>query len=142
MYEELMELQKFRKNKRKVFVDFVNGLVKWKNDTYKLKYIKVGEKNYPYVVIEAIKPLSEILMEIESVNHEDNKEELKFVEYEVNGNLYYVVGIGPVAIKAIKNDDEEPDFFYYTTTEGQYLLDELVSCLDGCVLNVNNEVKA
>ena len=139
MHEETITLQRFKRNKRKVFVDFVNGVVNWKDETYRLTYKNVGGKKYPYVVIKAIKPMSEIKQEIATVNNEKNKEELKWVEYEVNGNVYYVVGIGPNAIKAIKNDDDEPKFFNYLTTEGQYLLKELISTLDSCVLVINDE---
>ena len=133
MNQQLVELQSFKKNKRNVFVDFTRGLVEWKRQTYKLKYVKVGDKKYPYVIVEQVKPLSEIKQEIDTIN--ERKDNLKGVEYEVNGHQYFVIGIGPIAIKAYKDEEDEAEFFHYFTTEGQYLLRKLVSTLEGCVLS-------
>lgn len=58
--EKIIELSKFKKNKREVYVDFINGLVKWKNNEYNITYVNVGGKNYPYVVLKKIRPWSEI----------------------------------------------------------------------------------
>ena len=126
--KRLMELKVFKKGKREVYVDFVNGLVKWGKMDYKLSYIEVNGKKYPYVVIEDIKPLSKIRPIIKSVN--ENKRELKYCEYESTGNTYYVTGIGGKSIKAYKNNNVQEEYFFYNTTEGQRLLNELLSSLE------------
>ena len=119
----------FKKGKRNVFVDFVQNIVSWKDETYPIDFINIGGNKYPYVVIRNIRPMSEIRPLIKTVNF--HKDDLKRVEYEVNGHVYFVVGIGSVAIKAIKDDAEEPEFFRFLSTEGQELLDELMSNLKG-----------
>lgn len=130
--KQTIPLDKFKRNKRKVYTDFVNGLVKWKKQTYKITYIDVGGKMYPYVVIEDIKPLSEIKEEIKAINF--NKDNLKLAEYEINGHMYFIVGIGPIAIKAYKDNAENPEFFGYSTTEGQYILKTLMNFVKQSVL--------
>ena len=130
--KKIVELKEWKKDKRNFFVDFPNGLVRWRNQTYKLTYVKVNGKTYPYVVVKEVKPMSRIRNEIKSINRKKN--ELKFTEYEVNGDVYFVIGIGKDAIQAHKNNSKIPEYFRYETTTGQYLLRKLVSCLDGCVL--------
>lgn len=130
--EKLVELSKWKEDKRNVFVNFKNGFVRWRNQTYKLTYIKVDGKAYPYVVVRRIKPLSKIRNEIKTINQRKN--ELKFTEYEVNGDMYFVIGIGSDAIRAYKNNSSNPEYLRYGTTRGQYLLREIISSLDGCVL--------
>lgn len=124
---KLIELQKFRQGKRQVFVNFQNGIVEWKNNTYKLTYKKVGDKHYPYVVVANIRPLSEIRPLVKQIIK--GKSYLKNVEYEMNNHRYFVVGIGPDAIKVYKDDKSEPEFLRYLTTDGQGLLDILVKTL-------------
>ena len=119
----------FKKGKRQVFVDFVENIVKWKDETYPIDFIEIEGNRYPYVIMRNIKPLSEIKPLIKAVNF--HKEDLKRVEYEVNGHVYFVVGIGPIAIQAIKDDAEEPEFFRFLSTEGQVLLNELMDNLKG-----------
>lgn len=125
--KRLMELQIFKKNKRQVYVDFVNNFVKWGKMNYKLTYIDVGGKKYPYVVIQDIKPMGEIQPLINGVVK--NKDKLKFAEYECNGNTYYVTGIGGKSIRAYKNNNIREEFFFYNTTEGQFLLKEISTLL-------------
>ena len=115
-------LDKFKQGKRKVYTDFVNGLVKWKRNTYKISYINVGGKMYPYVIIEDIKAIN------------FNKDELKSVEYNINGHVYFITGIGPIAVKAYKDESEKPEFFGYSTTEGQYILKALMNVLQQSIL--------
>ena len=130
----LEELQRFRKHKRNVYVDFVNGLVKWGKKTYNLTYKNVGGQMYPYVIITKVKPLSEIKPLIRTVCQSKNKYELKYVEYDYNGHSYFVIGIGPDAIKVIKDDSKRPKFLHYNETEGQGLLNVLVGSLNGQVI--------
>lgn len=126
--KKLEELTKFKQNKRNVYVDFVKNIVRWGKQTYKLTFIKVGDKRYPYVIIKNIEPLTKIKPLIRAINL--NKNDLKWTEYEVNGDVYYVVGIGNLSIKAFKNDEEEPEYFFYNTTEGQYLLTAVSNLLN------------
>lgn len=125
-------LDKFKQGKRRVYTDFVNGLVKWKKETYKITYVNVGGKRYPYVIIENRIPLSEMKEEIKAVNF--NKDELKLVEYDINGHTYFVIGIGPIAVKAYKDESEKPEFFGYSTTEGHYILKALMNVLQQSIL--------
>ena len=129
---EKIPLDKFKQGKREVYTDFVNGLVKWKRKTYKISYVNVGGKKYPYVILEDIKPLSEIKEEIRAINF--NKKELKLVEYDINGHVYFVIGIGPIAIKAYKDNSKKPKYFGYSTTEGQYILKKLMNVLQQSIL--------
>lgn len=128
---KLEELQKFKKHKRNVYVDFVNGLVKWGKQTYNLTYKNVGGNMYPYVVITKVKPLSEIRPLIKTICEQKNKEQLKGVEYEYNQDLYYITGIGPEAIKFIKNNSNREEYLHYFQTDGQGLLNVLFNSLNG-----------
>lgn len=126
--EKIIELSKFKKNKREVYVDFINGLVKWKNNEYNIKYVNVGGKNYPYVVLKKIRPWSEIRPLVRQIN--ERKDDLKFVEYEMKNHDYFVIGIGKDAIKVIKDyDKENPEYLRYDTTDGQALLMILINNL-------------
>lgn len=125
---KMIELNKFKKNKREVYVDFVNGLVKWKNNEYNITYVNVGGKNYPYVVLKKIRPWSEIKPFVKQIN--ERKDDLKFVEYEMKNHDYFVIGIGKDAIKVIKDyDKENPEYLRYDTTDGQALLMILINNL-------------
>ena len=124
-------LKEFKKDKRQVFVDFINGLVKWKNKTYKLTYVNVGGKNYPYVIIKNKIPLSKLRKKIELICNK--KEELKWTEYEIYNDSYYITGIGPESIKASKNNEKEK-YYRYTTEEGQRILQTLVNFIGQSVL--------
>ena len=125
---EIIELNKFKKNKREVYVDFVNGLVKWKKKEYKITYVNVGGKSYPYVIIKKIRPWSEIKPFVRQIN--ERKDDLKFVEYEMKNHDYFVIGIGKDAIKVIKDyDKEHPEYLRYDTTDGQALLMILINNL-------------
>ena len=126
--EKIIELSKFKKNKREVYVDFINGLVKWKNNEYNITYVNVGGKNYPYVVLKKIRPWSEIKPLVQQINKK--KDDLKFVEYEMKNHDYFVIGIGKDAIKVIKDyDKEHPEYLRYDTTDGQDLLMILINNL-------------
>lgn len=124
---QMIELQKFRKGKRQVFVDFTKDLVRWKNKTYRLRYVKVGETHYPYVIIEEVKPLKEIKDDISKINNA--KYSLKRNTYYCNDNSYYVIGIGYDAIKVEEKNGDR--YIRYETTEGQYLLEVLVESING-----------
>lgn len=63
-----------------------------------------------------------------------NKKNLKNCEYEFDGITYFIVGIGPEAIKAIKGSDESAKYFRYSQLEGQYLANKLLSCIQQSVL--------
>lgn len=128
MDEKIIELSKFKKNKREVYVDFINGLVRWKNKEYNIKYVNVGGKNYPYVVLKKIRPWSEIKPLVKQINK--RKDDLKFVEYEMKNHDYFVIGIGKDAIKVIKDyDKEHPEYLRYDTTDRQDLLMILINNL-------------
>lgn len=124
-------LERFKKDKRQVFVDFINGLVKWKNETYKLTYVNVGGKNYPYVILKNIMPLSSLKEKIRTICNK--KEELKWTEYEIYNDYYYITGIGPESIKASKNNEKEK-YYRYTTEEGQRILQTLINFIGQSVL--------
>ena len=125
--KELVELAKFKQNKREVFVDFKENLVRWKNKTYNLKIVNVGGTTYKYVEIRNIKPWSMIKPLVQQINHKRNKSYLKYVEYEMNGKDYMVAGIGYESIKVYINDSEKPKYLRYNTQEGQDLLFILVN---------------
>lgn len=126
-----INLKDFKKDKRNVFVDFINGLVKWKNETYKLTYVNVGGKNYPYVILKNIMPLSSLKEKIRMICNK--KEELKWTEYEIYDDSYYITGIGPESIKASKNDENEK-YYRYTTEEGQKILQVLANFVGQSIL--------
>ena len=125
---QLVELQKFKQDKREVVVDFTQKLVEWKNKSYRLTYRNVGGDMYPYVIIENTRPVSEIKPLINQINF--NKKKLINGDYEMYNKNYTVIGIGPKAIKVIINDAKEPEYLWYHTTDGQYLLDILVKDLN------------
>lgn len=124
-------LESFKKDKRQVFVDFVNGIVRWKKRKYDLTYINVGGKHYPYVVLRNIIPLSKLESKINTVCTQ--KDDLKWTEYQVKDDYYYVSGIGPEAIKASKNGEPE-EYYRYEEEEGQKLLQELMNFTGQSVL--------
>lgn len=124
---KIVELEKFKKDKRQVFVDFTKNLVHWKDKTYRLKYIKVGNKHYPYVILEEVKPLSKIKEDIHKINN--NKFALKRRAYKCDDMVYLVTGIGYNSIKVYKNNDIKESYLKYNTREGQYLLEVLVNYL-------------
>lgn len=117
-------LSEYKKGKRKVYVDWTRNLVSWKNECYKLTFVNIGGEMYPYVVLNDIKPLSELKNKINEANK--NKKYIKYSEYEILNNKYFILGIGKIAIKVRKNDKKEPEFIKYTSTEGQYLLNKIV----------------
>ena len=125
--KEQIPLKKFKENKRKVHVDWTKNVVSWKNEGYKLTFVNVGGDMIPYVILNDIKPLSEIKNEINQINK--NKKYIKFSEYEMLNNKYFILGIGKIALKVKKNNKEEPEFIKYTSTEGQYLLNKIISDL-------------
>ncbi len=125
--KEQVTLQTFKKDKREVHVDWIKNVVSWKNKEYKLTFVNVGGNMVPYVILNDIKPLSEIKNEINEANK--NKKYIKFSEYEILNNKYLILGIGKIALKVRKNNKEEPEFIKYTSTEGQYLLNKIVSDL-------------
>lgn len=124
----LKSLKTFKKGKREVYVDFTKNIVTWKKEHYKLKIIN----GVPYVAIEEVKPRSKIIYLINAAYK--NKRDLKFIEYKVDNNTYYIIGIGDVAIKAYKNDSNRAEFFSYFTIEGQKLLKEITKGLDGVLV--------
>lgn len=117
-------LDEFKKGKRNVNVEWINNTVSWNNKSYKLTFVNVGGKNYPYVILSDIKSLSELADKIKKVNKE--KYFIKHSEYEILNNKYLIIGIGKIAIKVKKNGKEEAEFIKYTSTEGQYLLNKMI----------------
>lgn len=126
----LKPLKDYKKGKREVFVDWNKNIVTWNKERYPIKFINVGGENIPYVNIEEIKPRSEIKHLINTVNNKDIKKKLKFVEYELNSDTYYVTGIGKDAIKAFKNGETRPKFYNYFSIEGQRLLEKMASTVN------------
>lgn len=131
-------LLEFKKGKREVYTNWTKKVVEWKNQTFPLSFVNIGGKRYPYVILENIKPLSMIKDDIETIN--TYKENLKGVEYEVNNHFYFVIGIGKEKIKAYKNSDKEPKYFAYWTSEGQYLLEELMKWVGQTALECIPEI--
>lgn len=119
-------LKKFKKDKRKVHIDWTKNVISWKDEKYKLTFVNVGGDMIPYVVLSDIKPLSELKSKIKQINKNKNKRYIKFSEYEILNNKYLILGIGEIALKVQKNNKEEPEFIKYTSTEGQYLLNKIV----------------
>lgn len=133
--KELIKLKAFKQNRREVFVDFINGLVEWKNKTYKIEFKKIDNQTIPFMVLNDIKPLSEIKKDINKICK--YKLELKNNIYSVNGHTYNIIGIGVESIKAYKDTDIQPKYFRYNTTEGQYLLNTLLEKVEQTVLIIN-----
>ena len=125
--KEQIPLNEYKKGKRNVYVDWTRNFVSWKNECYKLTFINIGGEMCPYVVLSDTKPLSEMKKAIEQANK--NKKYIKFSEYEILNNKYFILGIGKIALKVRKNGKEEPEFIKYTSTEGQYILNKIVSDL-------------
>lgn len=125
---EQIPLSEYKKGKRNVYVDWTRNIVSWKNECYKLTFINIGGEMYPYVVLSDIKPLSELKNKIKEANK--NKKYIKFSEYEVLNNKYFIMGIGKIALKVRKNNKEEPEFIKYTSTEGQYILNKIILDLE------------
>ena len=117
-------LSEYKKGKRNVYVDWTRNFVSWKNECYKLAFINIGGEMCPYVVLNDIKPLSELKNKIKEANK--NKKFIKYSEYEILNNKYFILGIGKIALKVRKNNKEEPEFIKYTSTEGQYLLNKII----------------
>lgn len=117
-------LSKYKKGKRNVYVDWTRNFVSWKNECYKLTFINIGGEMCPYVVLNDIKPLSELKNKIKEANK--NKKFIKYSEYEILNNKYFILGIGKITLKVRKNNKEEPEFIKYTSTEGQYLLNKII----------------
>ena len=126
----LKPLKDYKKGKREVFVDWNKNIVTWNEERYHIRFINVGGENIPYVDIEEVKSRSEIKHLINTVNKRENKKQLKFVEYELNSDTYYVTGIGKDAIKALKNNETRPKFYNYFSLEGQQLLKKIASTIN------------
>lgn len=125
---QMIELEKYKRDKRNVFVDLENRFVKWNKNEHKITYVNVGGTDYPYVIIENIRPWSEIKHLVDQIN--ERKDDLKFVEYEMKSHDYFVIGIGKDAIKVVKDyDKENPEYLRYSTTDGQELLMILINNL-------------
>lgn len=132
MHKILVKLDKFQRTRREVSINLEDGLVNWKDNTYRIEYINQNGVDVPFVVTKAVKPLSEIKDGIRlCIEHKMN---LKNDMYVMDGNKYKIIGIGPEAIQAFKNDNKKPMFYRYSNTEGQYLLDMLLKVIDESVL--------
>lgn len=132
MHKVLVKLDKFERTRREVSVSLEDGLVSWKNNTYRIEYVNQNGVDVPFVVTKDVKPLSEIKDDIRlCIEHKMN---LKNDMYVMDGNKYKVIGIGPEAIQAFKNNNKIPQYYRYSSTEGQYLLDMLLKVIDESVL--------
>lgn len=126
--QNLIPLSVWKKNKREVFVDFTKNIVKWKNKKYSIKFVKEECGRTIPCVETGIKSYKEIKDLIVLANKE--KEKLKRNEYIVNGDIYFVTGIGGMAIKAYKNYSKEAEFFnFLNSLEGQKLLEKICNSI-------------
>lgn len=135
MNEKIIELKKFLQDKRNYYIDWTNGLVEWKKKTYQLTYKNVGGDMYPYVIETRVRPLSEIKPLINQINF--NKRKLINGDYDMYNKNYKVIGIGPKAIKVLIDENKEPEYLWYHTTDGQNLLDILIKDLNQLSLLVD-----
>lgn len=132
MHKVLVKLDKFQRTRREVSINLEDGLVDWKNHTYRIEYVNQNGVDTPYVITKEIKPLSEIKNDIRTaIEHKIN---LKHDLYMMDGHSYQVTGIGPDAIQAFKDNDNKPKYFRYGSTEGQYLLEVLLKSINQSVL--------
>lgn len=132
--KQLVELKEFKRDKRETFTDWTKNIIEWKNQKYKIEIIEKNGRHIPFVVVENVQPLSAISKQIKSINEYENKKYLKWAEYECDGDVYYVIGIGPFAIKAYKNHSDWWKWYRYSTQEGQTLLQALMNALDNQVI--------
>lgn len=136
---QIVELGKFKKSKRKVYVDWKNSLVNWKDYTFRITYKNVGGIMCPYVIIEDIKPMSEIKPLIKHINVPKHKKYLKYCDYELDNHTYFVCGIGNKSIKVNIDDDFDEDvYLFYNTTLGQRLLSLLANEIEQTVFDTEN----
>lgn len=126
MREEI-KLKDYLKGKRNYSVNMAEDYVSWKDEYHKIVY----RNDVPYVQIRELLSLSEIRRMVQAINEKDNKQNLKGQFVTINGNSYYIIGIGGESIKASKNGDEA-EFFRYVGSrrkniESQELLEKLYS---------------
>ena len=121
--KEEIKLSEYMRDKRNVHPNFAEDYVSWKDECYRLVY----KDEVPYVQIREILKLSEITKMVRKINEFNNKRNLKGNTFTINGNMYYIEGIGGEAIKASKNG-APAKFYRYTgprNIEGQELLEVL-----------------
>ena len=71
------------------------------------------------------------------LNSLNYKRELKNISYLIENDEYFVTGIGDKSIKAIKNNNSKPEYFWYNTEEGQKILDHLMGKIGQMKLIIN-----
>lgn len=137
----LMTLEEFKKQNSPIFVGWSRGIVTANNKNYELFFKKVNGKSIPYVEIAETVLESRSESGIRKVVEFDgdknnrirviivNKSTLKNETYDMNNNEYHVIGIGPEAIQAYKNDAEDWEYFRYETEEGDSLLNVLFTSI-------------
>ena len=141
---KFVELNTFKKDNQVDFVDWNKPAIKAGGLWYKLKNVNVGGTNYPYVcvpdVIRQPKQYTKRVIEFpkETTNKinkiNENKADLKQVSYLIESNEYFVTGIGKEAIRAYKNDNDEEQYFRYSTKEGKSILNYLYNKIGQSVL--------
>lgn len=141
MLSMLMKLEQFKKEVKPCFVAWSSGFVTANDNTYKIVYVENKGKRIPYVELgeTRIEPVVESrfqhkIRKIKEFDEEknirirniiSNKFELKYCSYEIENNEYFVIGIGPEAILAYKNQEKELRYFRYEQDEGNELLNKL-----------------
>ena len=143
---EYQPLDKFKKENGIEYISWIKSSVKSHGLWYKIKNINIGGKNYPYVCvpenIKQPKPLSirDIKLSKETVNkiNEINKYKADFkgVSFLIDNNEYFILGIGDKSVKAIKNDNDKEEYFWYHTKEGKKLLNHLYGKIGQSILQI------
>ena len=141
---KLVELKKFKEIvTNPCFVAWNRGIVTCNDKTYKIRYINVDGTNYPYIEVPEPKieceyeSKKDITIEfdentnikIRCINRPENKKYLKNCFYDFGNDTYFVTGIGYKSIKAVKNDNAVPEYFWYKDEEGSFLLNKLMNVI-------------
>lgn len=117
---KLVEYKKFKQEFAKSVTSWIKGTITLENGkVYNIKDIN-GK-----VFVELGKKLANKQEKINTINNPTNKKLLKNCEYDFDGDIYYITGIGYESIKAIKNNNKEEKYYRYNHLEGEFLLDKL-----------------
>lgn len=117
---KLVEYKQFKQEFQKSFTSWIDGTITLENGkVYSIRDID-GK-----VFVELGKKLTNKQERINTINNPRNKRLLKNCEYDFDGDIYYIIGIGYESIKAIKNNSKEEKYYRYNHLEGEFLLNRL-----------------
>ena len=138
----LITLDEFKKQNDPCFVAWTRGTVTANDKNYDIFFRKINGEMVPY--IEIAEPVLETKTEkgVRRVIEFDadknnkirtivtNKRLIKNKSYMMRNNKYRIIGIGPEAIQAYKNESDEWKYFRYETQEGEDLLNKLLNVVE------------